>query len=293
MFAMLMAVFLAGSAHAQDPAQPPPSPDQPTITSATPMQTADDDDARLRPMEPDYSLVNLPTTLPLPKHGGNFHLTHRFNDNLIASNTDFGDHASVLFGLDSGANIGLEYRFGVLRHLEAIVQRTSISQTVQFSAKYDGWRQGAAFPVSISPIVSVEGDKNFGANTGGAPKHYSPAVGAVLSRTFAEHVALYAMPMWVHGTPSPAEPSEDTTMLGLGARLRLMPTTYLVGEVTPRLGGYILRDPEFGFSIEKRVGAHVFSLTFTNTPGTTFRQRSPFTPRPWRNSSGSPVPSSR
>lgn len=236
------------------------------------MQTAADDDARLRPMEPDYSLVNLPTTLPLPKHGGNFHLSHRFNDNLIASNTDFGDHASVLFGLDSGANIGLEYRFGILRHLEAIVQRTSISQTVQFSAKYDGWRQGGGMPVSISPIVSVEGDRNFGANTNGSPKHYSPAVGAVVSRTLAEHVALYAMPMWVHGTPGAAVPSEDTTMLGLGARLRLMPTTYVIGEVTPRLGGYVLRDPEYGFAIEKRVGAHVFALTFTNNPGTTFRQ---------------------
>src|SRR6185369_13035430 len=143
-------------------------------------------------MEPDFSLVNLPTTLPLPVHKGDFHLTHRFNDNLIASGTDLGDHAAVLFGLDSGANIGLEYRFGLLRHLQAIVHRTSISQTVQFSAKYDGWRQGASLPVSLSPIVSIEGDRNFGANTAGAPKHYSPAIGAVVSRTFAEHVALYA-----------------------------------------------------------------------------------------------------
>ena len=42
----------------------------------------DDDDAKLRPLEPDYTLVNLPTTLPLPRHAGNFHLTHRFNENL-------------------------------------------------------------------------------------------------------------------------------------------------------------------------------------------------------------------
>jgi hypothetical protein len=269
----LFGTTAARSARAQDPAQPPPPPpEQPTITAATPAATPDDDDARLRPMEPDYSLVNLPTTLPLPVHAGNFHLSHRFNDNLIASNTDIGDHAAVLFGLDSGANIGLEYRFGVLRHLEAIIQRTSIGQTIQFSAKYDGWRQGGGMPVSISAIVSVEGERNFGANTNGEPKHYSPAVGAVISRTFAEHVALYAMPMWVHGTPGPSVPSEDTTIIGLGARLRVMPTTYLVGEVTPRVGGYVLRDPEFGFSLEKRVGAHVFALTFTNNPGTTFRQ---------------------
>jgi hypothetical protein len=231
-----------------------------------------DDDARLRRMEPDFSLINLPTTLPLPVHKGNFHLSHRFNDNLIARNTDLGDHAAVLFGLDSGANIGLEYRFGLLRHLQAIVQRTSISQTVQFSAKYDGWRQGINFPLSISPIVSIEGDRNFGASLRGDPKHFSPAVGAVFSRTFAERVGLYAMPMWVHNTPGAAVGTRDTGILGLGGRLRVGATNYFIGEVTPRLGGYVLRDPEFAFGIEKRVGAHVFALTFTNNPGTTFRQ---------------------
>ena len=80
------------------------------------------------------------------------------------------------------------------------------------------------------------------------------------------------MPMWVHNTPGQAVGNRDTGILGLGARLRLMPTTYLLGEVTPRIGGYVLRDPEYGFGIEKRVGAHVFALTFTNNPGTTFRQ---------------------
>ena len=29
---------------------------------------AQDDDAKLRPAEPDYTVVNLPTTLPLPLH---------------------------------------------------------------------------------------------------------------------------------------------------------------------------------------------------------------------------------
>ena len=245
---------------AQEPAQPPAQ--EPTITAATPQA---DDDARLRPVEPDFSIVNLPTTLPLPVHAANFHLTHRFNDNLIAKGTDFGDHLSGLFGLDSGANIGLEFRYGVMRHLQAIVQRTSISKTIQFSGKYDGWRQSATLPVSISAIVSVEGDNNF-------RQHYSPALGAVISRTFDERVALYAMPMWVHNTPASFQGNRDTGLLGLGGRLRVLSTTSIIAEVLPRIGGYVLRNPEFGFGIEKRVGAHVFALTFTNTPTTTYRQ---------------------
>ena len=39
---------------------------------------AQDDDAALQPVEPDFTLVNLPTTLRLPLHKSNFHLTHRF-----------------------------------------------------------------------------------------------------------------------------------------------------------------------------------------------------------------------
>ena len=34
----------------------------------------------------------------------------------------------------------------------------------------------------------------------------------------------------------------------------------------------MIRDPQFAFAIEKRVGGHVFALTFTNNPGTTFGQ---------------------
>src|SRR4051794_917401 len=68
-----------------------------------------DDDAALQPAEPDYRVINLPTTLRLPRYKSNFELTHRFNGNLRRG--DFGDQASSLFGIDQGATIGFEYRF--------------------------------------------------------------------------------------------------------------------------------------------------------------------------------------
>jgi hypothetical protein len=51
-----------------------------------------------------------------------------------------------------------------------------------------------------------------------------------------------------------------------------VPTLYVVGEVSPRVSGYIPGDAEFAFALEKRVGAHVFSLTFANTAATTYGQ---------------------
>jgi hypothetical protein len=46
----------------------------------------------------------------------------------------------------------------------------------------------------------------------------------------------------------------------------------VTAEVTPRVSGYVIGDAEYGFGISKRVGGHVFDLTFTNGPGTTFAQ---------------------
>jgi hypothetical protein len=231
---------------------------------ASPARAQDpDDDAQLRPAEPDFVVVNLPTTLPLPVKGGNFHLTHRFNENL--RNDSFSEQIQNLFGLDNGANIGLEFRFGIAKHLQAVVQRTSISKTIQFSGKYDAWHQTSTRPVSLSAIVAVEGDNNF-------RRSYAPSLGVVVGRTVSDRLALYATPMWVHNTGVGTLDTENTGFLGLGGRARILVSTYLVGEVTPRIGGFVIGDPEYAFGIEKRVGAHVFALTFANGASTTFRQ---------------------
>jgi Membrane bound beta barrel domain (DUF5777) len=269
-FAALVAVLAVPSAaRAQTPTS---SSTASTVTPAT-QAASDDDDGRLDPAEPDFVVINLPSTLRLPKHASNFHLTHRFEGNL--RDGSFTDQLSNFFGVDVGAALGLEYRFGLMRHLQAVVQRTNRSRAIQFSAKYDAWHQSAARPVSISGIVSVEGDNNFGANSGNAPKNYAPALGAVISREVGTQLALYATPFWVGKTGISLSGDGNTGFMGLGARVRLgrASSSYLSAEVSPRLGGFVIADPEYGFAIEKRVGAHVFALTFTNgTSNTTYRQ---------------------
>jgi hypothetical protein len=49
-------------------------------------------------------------------------------------------------------------------------------------------------------------------------------------------------------------------------------SAYVAGEVVLRTQGYAPDESAYGVSVEKRVGAHIFSLTFTNTFGTTFAQ---------------------
>jgi hypothetical protein len=79
--------------------------------------------------------------------------------------------------------------------------------------------------------------------------------------------------MWVHNTAAATGVTRDTGIIGIGGSVRVLPTLYIIGEVTPRIGGYVIGDAEYGFGISARVGGHVFDLTFTNTTqGTTFAQ---------------------
>jgi hypothetical protein len=224
-------------------------------------QTTDDDDAKLRPAEPDFFVINLPTTLPLPVHKGSFHLTHRFGENLRADS--FKTQLSNLFGMDQGATIQFEYRFGVMKHVEAVVARTNFNKTFQFSGKYDAIHQSDTRMFGLSALVSVEGGDNF-------QESYKPALGVTVSHAFGDRAAGYVVPVWVHNSAAGTGITRDTGMIGFGGRVRFADTNYVFGEVTPRIGGYAPGDPEVAFGYEKRVGGHVFSLVLANTPGTTF-----------------------
>jgi hypothetical protein len=247
------------AAQGQSTAGPPDS--QPAIQ---PSITADDNaDAELMLAEPDFRVLNLPSTLRLPVRGSNFQLTHRFNGNLRQER--FDENASNLFGLDQGAVVGFEYRFGIARHLQAAVYRTGLDKTFQFYGKYDAVRQGDSSPVSLSALVSVEGVDNF-------QKQYSPALGVAVSRMVADRLAVYATPVWVHNTAASLNIDRDTFFVGIGGRVRVSATVYIVGEVVPRAAGYSPDKPAYGFAIEKRAGGHLFQLNFNNGQGTTFAQ---------------------
>jgi hypothetical protein len=250
------ALVWASTAAAQEvPAAPAPSRIQPAAPA--------DDDVEVVLAEPDFRVLNLPSTLRLPRHGSGFQLTHRFNGNLRQGS--FNRHASNLFGLDQGAAVGFEYRFGVVRHVQAAVYRTAIDKTFQFYGKYDAVRQNDSIPVSLSAIVSVEGADNF-------QERYAPAVGVVVSRLAADRLAVYATPVWVHNTAGILDSDLDTFFVGIGGRLRVSASVYLVGEVAPRVSGYRPDKAAYGFAIEKRAGGHLFQLNFSNGQGTTFAQ---------------------
>jgi hypothetical protein len=64
----------------------------------------------------------------------------------------------------------------------------------------------------------------------------------------------------------------DSFLLGVGTRLRIRPSVYLVGEIIPRVAGDDPGVNQASFGIEKLIGGHVFQLNFSNGFGTTTGQ---------------------
>jgi hypothetical protein len=214
--------------------------------------------------QPDFTLITLPTTLRLPRFRSAFRVTHRFGRPLGAGT--FGDLAGDLFGLDSGAQIGLEYRFGLISGTQVGIHRTS-NKTIQLFGQHNVIGQGG-FPVAIAAHIGVEGTNNF-------RERYSTQIGAVVSRTLSGLGAFYVEPIWIDNT-NPLDgvlaEEDDTFMIGLGARIRVRPTLYLVAELTPRVGGYDPGVSNASVAIEKRAGGHSFQINISNGFGTTLGQ---------------------
>jgi len=236
----------------------------------------DDPDLDLSVSQPDFSVVTLPTTLRLPRFKSAFRVTHRFGRPL--GDGSFGDLAGDLFGLDAGAQIGLEYRFGLMRGLQAGIHRTS-NKTIEFFSQYNLMQQTASRPIGVGVLASIDGTNNF-------RDSYSPAIGVAISRTLGGRGAVYIEPVWVNNSnPEPEELVDDnsTFLVGLAARLRVRPTVYLVGEIVPRVSGYDPGVTHGTFGIEKRAGGHSFQLNFSNGFATTMGQlaRGGFTNDDW------------
>jgi hypothetical protein len=262
--AVILAVPFALLANLPAAAQDTTPPPAAASTSAAAAAQEDDPDLDPNPAQPDFTLINLPTTLRLPRHKSAFRVTHRFARPLGSG--DFGNLVEDFFGFDAGALIGLEYRFGLFRGAQVGIHRTS-DRTIEFFGQYDLLGQNPDRLVNVAALFTIDGTNNF-------RDTYTPAIGALLSYQLGQHGAIYVEPMFVSNSNLLDDPTEDNDafIVGLGARLRIRPTVYVVGEYTPRVSGYDPGGNLASFGIEKRVGGHAFQINFSNGFGTTMGQ---------------------
>src|SRR5438105_11684130 len=270
-------LLMPAGAHAQQ-AAPAPKPD----------------DGALNVVQPDFTVINLPTTLRLPKMKSAFRVTHRFARSLTRGT--FGQAAESFLGIDDGAQIGLEYRFGVMRGLQAGIYRTS-DKTIELFGQYDAIRQSETMPFTVDIVSTIEGLNNFhkGSLVDKEDNEYATSISALLSRTVGDVAAFYVQPAFVahsnvlstagcvehlaHGHVLPDCAAAQTTgidantlLVGLSTRVRILSATYVVASWTPRASGFRPGVALATFGIEKRIGGHMFQLNFSNSLGSTMAQ---------------------
>ena len=259
--AALLTVFTSAAAAQEAQSTPDPSRSQPAIQSA--VKADDNDDAELVLAEPDFRVLNLPSTLRLPRPRIELPADAPVQRQSSAGQLQRECGQSVRARSRSGSRLRVPVRHRAA--LQAAVYRTAIDKTFQFYGKYDAVRQGDSVPVSLSALVSVEGADNF-------QERYSPRW-AWPSREWSPTGSRYTR----HRSGFTTQPrivniDRDTFFVGIGGRLRVSATVYLVGEVVPRASGYRPDKAAYGFAIEKRAGGHLFQLNVNNGQGTTFGQ---------------------
>lgn len=246
----VLALLLPVAVAAQDATAPQPAPER------------NDPDRLVDAMQPDFVLAALPTTLRMPARKWAFRVTHRFTREL--GEGSFSDLASDLFGLDGGSQVGLELRYGLLPGTQVGVHRTS-DRTIQLFAQQSVLTERDGGALGLDAIATLEGYDNL-------TEHRQSTLGLVLSRNTGRRAALYVEPLYVINANPFAVGENDTFMVGVGARVRLRPATYVVAEYTPRIAGYEPNDHQLAFALEARAGGHLFQLNVSNGFGTTLGQ---------------------
>jgi hypothetical protein len=190
-------------------------------------------------------------------------MTHRFLRTL--GEGDFDDLVARLFGLDGGAQIGLDLKYGLARGLDIGIYRTS-DRTIQLQGRYNLMKDGDR-PIGLGVVANIDGTDNFS-------DEFSPGIAFVLSRELGDRGAIYLQPSYVGNTNiTTTEEDDDYTVLaGLGLRLRFARNSYVFVEGSPRVAGYDPGVDMISFGFEQRYGGHVFQLNFSNGFATTLAQ---------------------
>ena len=223
-----------------------------------------DPDIPVDALQPDFTLAALPTTLRMPRGKWAFRVTHRFTRPL--GEGDFGDLLSDAFGLDGGAQIGLEVRYGLVPGTQIGIHRTS-DRTIQLFGQHSALTERAGAPIGLDVLATLEGTENLS-------QYFRSTLGVIASRNLGRRAAVYAEPALVINSSPDDEGDNHTFIVGLGARVRLTRSTYLIGEYSPRVAGYDPGDSQISVGFESRAGGHLFQLNVSNGFGTTFGQLS-------------------
>ena len=241
----VVALLSAGSTWAQDAqeavAAQEPAPDPDVPERQDPLGTR---------------LVNTPTPYTLGSRRLEIVFTHRFHQTV-----QDGDESN-LWGLDSGADVGIGFTYGIASRLDLGLYRSSFQENFEASAKYLVAEQSQRMPFSLG----VRAGANL-VTREGVEDAERPFVQLLLVRRFAPGVNLVLSPSWVRDTPQLRNafnvPVGITLPFGSGlVELEWIPANQDLEE----------SQDAWHVALSQDVGGHIFEVVVGNSRATTVDQ---------------------
>lgn len=249
----------------------------------------------------DSRLINIPTPKKVPRGTWNLWFSHRFSQPIHP----IEDSARNLFGFDSfsvssfGVTYGITDKFYVTAARSPLCER-GLCRTIEIGFGYNWLAQDKDSPIGLTTYASIEGNGNF-------TEEYTYNLQTMLSARVNKRIYLFFSPALSINSngqgrfnpragdffpPATAAANAfrlptNTGSFGFGASVLIMPDLVALFDFTPRVGFKLgrvqpifdnnfnvtgfqnLSEPSMGFGIQKNIGKHAFSLTFSNTQTTT------------------------
>jgi len=224
----------------------------------------------MQPIPVGDILLTLPSSHMADANTWEVRFSHRFNQSVDGN----GIHS--LFGLDSGANVGLGLSYVPFRDLEVALMRQSTLETYEGAVKYGVIQQARALPVSAAVRVGVDWR-----NARNLDDRSSLFAQAIVSRQFGGRFDIYVVPTWVTKAGRVVSGNKSVALFDrafnvpVGALVQIMPGLSVVGELIPTnrdLPRDLKSDLGWSLGIKRAIGGHLFEILLTNSNGMTTDQ---------------------
>ena len=231
----LAALFLAGSAAAQQPGPYEPVRRDPIGTR----------------------LVNSATPFTIGNRRLEVLFTHRFRQPV----NDSTSHD--LWGLDSGSDVGIGLALGATPHFDVSFYRASFQEDFELAAKFLFLEQAARVPATISLRAGADLLRRAGVEDSNRP-----FVQLLLARRLAPGVNLLVSPSWVADTPLLA----DAFNVPIGLTFPLPGERLIELEYVPANRDLDTSNAAWHVAVSKALGGHIFEILVGNSRATTVDQ---------------------
>ena len=168
-----------------------------------------------------------------------------------------------LWGLDSGADVGIGLAWGATDHLDLSLYRASFQEDFELAGKFLAFEQAPRRPLTVAVRAGADLLRRPGIED-----RDRPFVQLLLARKLARGVNLLVSPSWVRGTPR----LRNAFNVPIGLTFPLPGEQLIEIEYIPRQPGPGRQPRRLARRPFQAVGGHIFEIVLGNSRASTVDQ---------------------